>query len=278
MTDRMIRTLAALLMAALLGLSGVAMAQTDDPTDPTDDPSPDDSGSPDDSESPDDEPSEDDAVVGDRVSGSDRISTAVAISQYEFPDGADEAYLARADNFADAVAAGALRRGPVLLVPSCGDLPAVVAAELARLSPSRVVALGGPAAICDDILTQGVTAAGGPSDDPSDGPSDDPSDDPSDGPSDNPSDDPSEGELVDMVVGEERTFDADVAGQVTIRRTETGVELVAATPADESWTVDDDPDAPGEVHVEFTDGATEVDFQAELEDGRVRIRVRTQDA
>lgn len=248
MTDRMIRTLAALLMAALLGLSGVAMAQTDGPTDPTED------------------PSEDDGVVGDRVSGSDRISTAVAISQYEFPNGAEEAYLARADNFADAVAAGALRRGPVLLVPSCGDLPAVVASELARLSPSRVVALGGPAAVCEDILSQGVAAAGGPSDDPSDGPSD------------APSDDPTEGELVDMAVGEERTFDADVAGQVTIRRTEAGVELVAATPADESWTVDDDPDTPGEVHVEFTDGTTEVDFQAELEDGRVRIRVRTRAA
>lgn len=260
MTDRMIRTLAALLMAALLGLSGVAMAQTDGPTDPTED------------------PSEDDGVVGDRVSGSDRISTAVAISQYEFPDGAEEAYLARADNFADAVAAGALRRGPVLLVPSCGDLPAVVASELARLSPSRVVALGGPAAVCEDILSQGVAAAGGPSDDPSDGPSDDPSDGPSDDPSDGPSDDPTQGELVDMAVGEERTFDADVAGQVTIRRTEAGVELVAATPADESWTVDDDPDTPGEVHVEFTDGTTEVDFQAELEDGRVRIRVRTRAA
>ena len=113
----------------------------------------------------------DGAVEVDRVFGPDRIATAVAISRYEFPDGAEEAYLARADDFADAVSAGSLQRGPVLLVPACGELPVVVADELARLDVRRVVALGGSAAVCDAILDAAAQAADsdGPSETPTDG-------------------------------------------------------------------------------------------------------------
>jgi uncharacterized protein (DUF302 family) len=82
----------------------------------------------------------------------------VAISQRAFPGGAETAYLARADVFADAVAAGSLRDGPILLVPSCGDLPEAVRNELARLDADQVFALGGDAAICDDVLMQAATA------------------------------------------------------------------------------------------------------------------------
>lgn len=53
-----------------------------------------------------------------RLAGADRIGTAVAVSAYAFSDGAPTAFLARAD----AVAAGCLIRGPVLLVPT--TLPA----------------------------------------------------------------------------------------------------------------------------------------------------------
>ena len=98
-------------------------------------------------------------VRTDRVFGDDRFATSVAISQYEFPGGAPEVYLARADNFADAVSAGSLKKGPVLLVPQCGELPAVVAAELGRLHPHKVVALGGPEAVCDDMLQAAADAA-----------------------------------------------------------------------------------------------------------------------
>ncbi|MEE8601775.1 cell wall-binding repeat-containing protein [Euzebya tangerina] len=91
---------------------------------------------------------------GDRLAGPSRIETAIAISQEQFPDGAATAYLARADVFADAVAGGALTAGPILLVPSCGVLPGVVADEIARLHPDRVVALGGEAAVCQDLLDQ----------------------------------------------------------------------------------------------------------------------------
>jgi len=90
----------------------------------------------------------------DRLAGPSRIDTAIAISGERFPDGAPVAYLARADVLADAVAAGTVPDGPILLVPTCGELPPAVAAEIARLGPDRVVGLGGPDAVCDDLLVR----------------------------------------------------------------------------------------------------------------------------
>lgn len=97
---------------------------------------------------------------GGRISGVSRVETAVEISRFEFPDGAEYAYLARADEPADAVAGGVLSGGPILLVPSCGAVPASVAEELARLQPSRVLALGGHEAVCEELLRSAVSAAG----------------------------------------------------------------------------------------------------------------------
>lgn len=92
-------------------------------------------------------------AAGDRVAGGDRFATAVAISQRAFPAGSDTVYLARAFVFADALAAGVLTDGPILLVPDgCGGLPDAVTAEIARLDPTEVVALGGPVAICEAQL------------------------------------------------------------------------------------------------------------------------------
>ncbi len=93
-----------------------------------------------------------------RISGSSRFETAVALSQYAFPTGADEVYLSSSDVNPDALVGGTLTRGPILLVPSCGALPDVVAAEIRRLDPVRVVALGGLGAVCDDMLDQAVRA------------------------------------------------------------------------------------------------------------------------
>lgn len=90
-----------------------------------------------------------------RLAGADRIGTAVAISQHAYPQAfasGGSVYLARMDVFADAVAAGTLTDGPVLLVPSCGPVPQVVKDEVARLAPARVVALGGTGAVCDEVL------------------------------------------------------------------------------------------------------------------------------
>ncbi|MGI8873156.1 MAG: cell wall-binding repeat-containing protein [Egibacteraceae bacterium] len=89
--------------------------------------------------------------------GTGRVETAVAISQHQFPAGAPELYLARADDFPDALAGGTLTDGPILLVPREGAVPPVVQQEIDRVGPARVVALGGTAAIADEVLS----AAGG---------------------------------------------------------------------------------------------------------------------
>src|SRR5690606_30034580 len=88
----------------------------------------------------------------DRLFGADRFATAVAIAREAHGTTAATIYLARAELFADAVAAGSLADGPVLLVPTCGDLPAAVAHHLANAAADRVFALGGPLAVCDELL------------------------------------------------------------------------------------------------------------------------------
>ncbi len=91
----------------------------------------------------------------DRIAGADRVETAVAISQHAFPHPfttGGSVYVARMDVFADAVAAGTLTDGPILLVPSCGTAPSMVVQEVKRLSPARVVGLGGTSALCDAML------------------------------------------------------------------------------------------------------------------------------
>lgn len=95
-----------------------------------------------------------------RLAGPDRIATAVQISRARFPEPAavNVTYIARADAFADALAGGILADGPILLVPSCGELPIEVVEELQRIQPAYVVALGGETAVCEAILQQAVTA------------------------------------------------------------------------------------------------------------------------
>lgn len=98
-------------------------------------------------------------VESGRLAGITRIETAVEISKYNFPEGAPTAYLAQSEDYPDALAGGTVTDGPILLVPPCGDLPQVVADELARLMPDTVIALGGQQAICDSMLDQAVAAA-----------------------------------------------------------------------------------------------------------------------
>lgn len=93
-----------------------------------------------------------------RLGGADRFATAVRITRAAYPQGAPVVYLARADHYPDALVAGNLSDGPVLLVPSCGDVPGVVLDEIRRLDPQRVVALGGELAVCDDVLRMAADA------------------------------------------------------------------------------------------------------------------------
>lgn len=98
------------------------------------------------------------ARTTDRLSGAGRIQTAIAISKEAFPNGASTVYLSSQDVNPDALVGGALTAGPILLVPSCGTLPAEVAAEIRRLGADRVVALGGARTVCDDMLRQAGNA------------------------------------------------------------------------------------------------------------------------
>ncbi|WP_432498407.1 cell wall-binding repeat-containing protein [Kineococcus gypseus] len=93
-----------------------------------------------------------------RLAGADRFETAARIVERAFPTGAPVVYLARADAFPDALAAGALSDGPVLLVPRSGAVPAVVLESVQRLAPRTVVALGDANAVGDDVL---AAVAGG---------------------------------------------------------------------------------------------------------------------
>jgi putative cell wall-binding protein len=97
-----------------------------------------------------------------RLSGADRVATATAISRDAFPDGAAVVHVATGERFPDALAAGpaaAAAGGPVLLV-SRDQLPEATRDELQRLSPERVVVVGGQVAIADDVLEDIAAATG----------------------------------------------------------------------------------------------------------------------
>ena len=96
----------------------------------------------------------------DRIGGTDRYATAVAASRAAFPAsdpaGTDTVYLASGAQYADALSAGptAVARGAGLLLTRADRLPDVVAAELRRLAPDRVVVVGGTGAVHDKVLDQ----------------------------------------------------------------------------------------------------------------------------
>lgn len=95
-----------------------------------------------------------------RSFGPGRIDTAVAVSGDHW-ESASDVVLATAGDFADALSAGALAASldaPLLLTTGNALSPAV-AGELARLEPSTVHVMGGPAAI-STAVTDRLTADG----------------------------------------------------------------------------------------------------------------------
>lgn len=88
-------------------------------------------------------------VTVDRVFGSDRYATSVEISKQSYPATAPVVYVATGENYPDALSAGpaAATEGGPLLLTSSGSLPASVSAEIRRLSPSRIIVVGGENAI-----------------------------------------------------------------------------------------------------------------------------------
>lgn len=95
------------------------------------------------------------AVAVDRLTGSDRFQVAVEISKRAFPAGADVVYVATGMVFPDALSAAPAAvagNGPILLTTSA-TMPTSVRAEIVRLSPGRIVIVGGPSSVSSAIQT-----------------------------------------------------------------------------------------------------------------------------
>lgn len=87
--------------------------------------------------------------------GANRYATAAALSNANFAPGVSTVFIATGQNFPDALAAGpaaGIEDSPILLVRQ-NAVPSETAAELIRLSPSRIVVVGGPAVVSDGVKT-----------------------------------------------------------------------------------------------------------------------------
>jgi putative cell wall-binding protein len=86
-----------------------------------------------------------------RISGADRFAASAATSAFAFNESVPVAYVASGENYPDALVGGAVAGragGPVLLTKK-DELPQVIADELARLKPAKIVVLGGTAAVSE---------------------------------------------------------------------------------------------------------------------------------
>lgn len=92
-----------------------------------------------------------------RLAGANRYATAIEVSRATTAAGAaGVVYVATGESFPDGLAGtppAARSRVPLLIVPSSG-LPTVVANELKRLDPRRVILLGGPSVISESLAQQ----------------------------------------------------------------------------------------------------------------------------
>lgn len=92
-----------------------------------------------------------------RLSGPNRYATSVAVSKGNFVAPQEHVVVASGLNFPDALGAGpfaALVGAPLLLVPTTGTLPTVVAAELDRLKTQDVIVVGGPSSVSSSMVAQ----------------------------------------------------------------------------------------------------------------------------
>jgi putative cell wall-binding protein len=100
-------------------------------------------------------------VVVERMGGADRFDTAALLSKRFFPGGAETVYVATGINYPDALAAvpaAAIDGAPILLVSD--TISARTRAELIRLSPTRIVILGGTAAVATTVADQARALTG----------------------------------------------------------------------------------------------------------------------
>ncbi|OFW64218.1 MAG: hypothetical protein A2135_08470 [Actinobacteria bacterium RBG_16_67_15] len=91
-----------------------------------------------------------------RLAGANRHATAVAISQFGFPGTASQVIVATGSGFADALAGGpaAVALDAPVLLTDPDNLPQVVADEITRLDPTRIVVVGGTGAVSAAVFAQ----------------------------------------------------------------------------------------------------------------------------
>ena len=91
-----------------------------------------------------------------RIDGGNRYDTAAAIAAQDHPGGSDVVVLARADDYADALASAPLARrfGAPVLVTDTGSLNGETRASIASLDPEQVIVFGGTAAISQTVVDQ----------------------------------------------------------------------------------------------------------------------------
>ncbi len=92
----------------------------------------------------------------DRYDGADRYEVSALISAKTFLPGLPVVYVASGEVFPDALsgsAAAGLNRAPVLLVGK-NSVPKVIADELARLKPPKIIVLGGANTVSDAVVAQ----------------------------------------------------------------------------------------------------------------------------
>ncbi|MGD8193038.1 cell wall-binding repeat-containing protein [Herbiconiux sp. P18] len=96
------------------------------------------------------------AIQVDRIAGADRFEVSVNASKAGYPDGASTVYVASGAVFPDALSAGpaATSDSAPILLTTADTLPASVKAEIQRLSPERIVIVGGPATVSAAVATQ----------------------------------------------------------------------------------------------------------------------------
>ncbi|MCS5715798.1 cell wall-binding repeat-containing protein [Herbiconiux sp. CPCC 205716] len=94
------------------------------------------------------------STVADRVGGADRFATAASVALAGHPKGAEAVFVASGESFPDALAAGpiaAQMSAPVLLTRK-SELPESARTALQMLRPTRVVVIGGEAAVSEGVV------------------------------------------------------------------------------------------------------------------------------
>lgn len=92
-----------------------------------------------------------------RIGGADRYEAAVNIADSRYGStGAPVVWIAKGTDYPDALSAApaAVSQGAPLLLTDPNSLPPVVAREIVKLHPSRIVVVGGPASVSPAVFSQ----------------------------------------------------------------------------------------------------------------------------